>query len=751
MLRRRSLWVALAATAAMALGSVGAGASLAHSSGRPIGHSALAAPAADTPLAVTLETLKPSVLPTRGKIRVVGTVTNTDAVTWRNVNVYSFISAAPLVNRKQVARAARTPADSAVGERITAADNYDSIEAIEPGESKQFSFTVERAALDDAVSAQGGAPGAPGVYWFGVHALGDGGQGRDLIADGRARTFLPLVPPRREGVENLAIVIPLRSQIAYAEDGSLIDLARWQTLLSPGGRLRSLVELASSAGERTLTWVLDPALIDAVRQLAAGNPPRSLAANLEPPAPGEDATASAGSDSASAEPSAGASGSGEATPGSPTESSDPQIQDDPTQVALDDALDEETLAAATAARDWLARLRAAMDTGDEVLALPYGDIDVSAAASHGSPAYTLATSRSAERLVGFDLVPAPAVAAPSGYLTTQAIRGLDTEVTALVTDQAFADPPTVADFAGHRLVVTSSGAASGGPGPGDPQGNLAMRQRILAEAAVRFLKSSREPLVVLLPHDWVPAETSTFFTGLEPTWLRMRSVTQATGALTATPVAEDEPSYPERQAQAELPRANFAAADALRRAGETLDRFLTLNDVVGQTVSDQALATTSYSARARPELARVATDRSRAWIEQRLAQVEVSAPQTVTLSSIHGSFPVTLSNNLDEPVTVSLAATADSGLTMTAPTTIDIAAEGTATVLLEVDTEAGGIHDVTLMVTDSEGTQLGGSDRLSIRSARVSNIIWLFMAAGLVLLFSTIGFRLVRRLRTGRR
>ena len=71
----------------------------------------------------------------------------------------------------------------------------------------------------------------------------------------------------------------------------------------------------------------------------------------------------------------------------------------------------------------------------------------------------------------------------------------------LVSDQAFVgDPPGVADLDGHKLVVASSAAATGGPAPGDRIGGIGLRQRILSEAALRLLEPGRDPLVVVLPN-----------------------------------------------------------------------------------------------------------------------------------------------------------------------------------------------------------------------------------------------------------
>jgi hypothetical protein len=65
--------------------------------------------------------------------------------------------------------------------------------------------------------------------------------------------------------------------------------------------------------------------------------------------------------------------------------------------------------------------------------------------------------------------------------------------------------------------------------------------------------------------------------------------------------------------------------------------------------------------------------------------------------------------------------------------------------VLRARTNENGVHRVTLVVTDKSGTPLGGSTALTIRSAQISNVIWLFLGLGAVLLFGAIVLRLVRR------
>jgi hypothetical protein len=683
-------------------------------------------PAQETPLTVTLDELFPSTIPERGPVRVSGTVTNTDTVAWRAINVYAFVSAEPMTTSDELATAVATDPGASVGDRIVQPGNYATIDEVAPGATVSFSFRVARRLLE---------ADTPGVYWFGVHALGENGDGRDGLADGRARTFLPFVPPARAGRVEVAVVVPLRHQLNYAPDGSLGDLPSWTTTLSPGGRLRSLVDFGAASSDRSISWVVDPGLLDAVRRLADGNPPRSLAANLKRgEADGEDG----------ADPDVSPSGSPSESPAE--EPSASPGEDAPAEPARELTAEEQE--AATAARAWLGRLRAAIRPEDQVLALPYGDIDVSAAARHDPDTYQRARNRSGGVLGQLGLLATPAVASPAGYLSGAGLRAVGGESTVLVTDAMFgSSPPVVANAADHRLIVTSSAALAGGPGPDDRRALVATRQRLLSEAAVRFLTPRRPPVVALLPPDWVPGASSSFFSGLDVPWLDLASVQRATVAVQARPVRVEQLRYPTWQATAELDAANFASADALASAGQSLQNLLTLNNTVGGTVNDQALGSTSYSARVRPNASRTATDESREWIEERLSKVQVQAPVAVTLSSSSGRFSTTIRNELDQPVTVNLEARADDRLRIEATPGIEVPANGRATALLNARTNENGVHRVTLVLTDKKGTPLGGTTTLSVRSAQVSNVIWLFIGIGGVLLFGAIAIRLVRRVR----
>jgi hypothetical protein len=685
--------------------------------GVPTGTAHAAAPrsaAPATPLAVTIDTLTPSVIPRSGPVRVTGSVTNRDDETWTDINVYAFASSTPMTTSTELADAAATGPDEPVGDRILTEGTYDSIGDLAPGEHRQYSITVPRSELLKRIS------GDPGVYWFGTHALGFNSAGGDTFADGRARTFLPLVPPTNKTVDT-ALVIPIRRLVTHAPDGSIGGVDRWSDELSPGGSLRSLVELGAAAGSRPVSWLVDPSIVDAARRLAAGNPGRFLGPTV---------------DEGEAEGGASASPSPSPTPEGETDGQE---------------LSPDQQAMADTATTWLERLHEGLD-GSEILSLPYGDVDVAASAAHDRRVYRQARKRSSGDLQPWGLPTTPAVSSPTGYLDTPGLRLAGPDATVLLTDRMFGPrAPAVAHVAGRTVGVTSSAAVSGGPGPDDRMAPLAMRQRIVSEAAIRLLTPGRKPLIAVFPPTWSPASASGFWEGLDLDWLNLTTVRSAMQRA-GTDVRAERLDYPETQTRLQLDASSFAATDALVRAGDTLQNLLTRNDQIGAEVRDEAWTDLSYSSRLRSESTRASADQSRIWIETQLRGVTVDAPRAVILSSGSGRFSAVVTNTLDEPVSVKVEAVADRPLRVGVPDqTIDLGADERTTVLLNASSSGVGIRNVTLRLTDVDGAPLGSSDDVAIRSNRVSNVIWLIVGTGVALLFGAIFVRLFRRVRAARR
>ena len=677
--------------------------------------SAAAAPASqppggvdDDPLAITIDSLTPSVIPDRGRVTIAGTVTNTSDETWSGVNLYPLTSTAlPMTTIDELDAAAQADDDLVVGERIIQIS--DQIPVLAPGQVSTYTLRVPRSYLGDT----------EGVHWLGVHALAQNDEGRDDVADGKARTFLPLVGPNRTPVE-AALVLQLRRRIEHAVDGRIAQPERWATDLAVGGRLRSIVELGAAAGGRPITWLVDPAVLASVNALVAGN------ASRLPPPPEPDE-------------------SDPEEPGEPGESPSPTelgLTADPTDTAA-------VAAAAAEGQAWLAQLQPAL-AGQQLLALPHGDIDASAASRLRPGLLRDAHTTSATVMAAMGLAGTPAIGSPNGFLNPTAIAEVDPAATVLVSNAAVGtDAPPVASIGGREVVLTSSTAIEGGPGPDDPYATVAVRQRILSEAAVRLLSRGRDPLVVALPTDWAPQDMSEFFPGLDVDWLELAHLSEVTDR-TAESVDPESYVYPDYQEAYELDSANFAAADELAISGATMQQVLLSNETVGATVTREANTLTSYWQRPRPNAARVAGDRSRAWIETTLGRVTIDGPPSVTLSSDTGQFPATVRNGLDEPVVVRVDAVPSDGLSVEVPDEVELDPGESVRLRLSATTEAIGTHTVRLVVSSIDGEPLGSSDELPIRSNQVSQIIWIFIVAGGGLLLGAIAVRLFRRIRRAR-
>ncbi|WP_248579638.1 DUF6049 family protein [Nocardioides sp. InS609-2] len=669
-----------------------------------------------TPLEIKITDLTPSVIEPDADVTISGTVTNTTSETWTDINLYTFRSMTPIPDAASLALAAESEADEYLGDRILEPDTYATVPSLAADETATFTAIVPREALATGNQA--------GVYWVGVHALGASpSTPGDALADGRARTFIPLLPEDSKPID-AALVLPLRATVHYDPDGRVSDPVGWAKRLGAGGRLSNVLRAGQTAGSRPVTWLVDPAVVQAVTRLAEGNQPLSLA-----PLPGSE-----GGD----EPENGET---------PSTDSPPPVT--PTPAPADEDLSPENAAAASAARDWLLLFQQAIGPRS-VLTLPYGDVDMSAAARHAPETYDLALERSADAMTGLQVAASPALAPHSGYLSPEALARAPREALVLLSDTAVAGlgglAPSSGQLLGHQIATTSSGVAAGGPGPESSSSPIAVRQRLLSEAALRMVSGDRTPIIMVPPPTWNPADSQTLYDSFAEGVLQMRELSELVSAGSET-LADDELVYPDAELEGELPTANFESARALMADGMVLSCVLDLPAGIGYSVGNIALTGLSYFSRRDPESSRLATQRSAGGISDILGKVTIDGPSKVTLSSDQGNLGATISNELTEAVTVRVVALTDGGIQLEGPETITLAPLSRRRILLDATATRQGIHTVTLRVTDVEGEPLGSATTFSVRTAQVSQVIWLIMAAGAVMLFGAIGVRLVRRLR----
>lgn len=685
------------------------------------------------PLLVHLDTISPATLSDKDEpVTITGTVTNESAEQWTEINLYAIRSAAPIVDATSLSASAATDAGEFVGERVITPGTEATVDVLDPGETTTFSLTVPRSELGLSAS---------GVYWLGVQASGlTATLPKDVFADGRARTFIPLVPRtggKTPDTVEAAIVLPIRETVWFTPDGRVDLVGRWARSLGEGGRLSAILEAGDPATGAEVTWLIDPAVIAAAARLAAGNPPRSLA-------PDPAALPVEPTESPSEEPAP--SGGAPATPDPYATAFDPVPQAEPDQELTED---EQQLA--IVARAWLDRLLQ-VTSGEIVLSLPYGDLDVSAAAAHGPGYYEQAVTRSQQVMDRAGLAATPALAPRDGILSPAAISAATEDTTILLADTSFAGavppnaPESLVRLLGHKIVVTSSGASSGGPSPTAADDPLALRQRLLSEAALRLQSGTRSPVVMMLPADWKPTDPSALFDGLDARWLEQVSVGEL-GQRRAVSMNRGGLAYTDEDETAELGVTNFSSADQLTGRAGLLAGLLTQQNLVRQQVADEVLM--SLSTGHRPNAARAA-DSVRAatdFVSEQLASVTVDAPDAVTLSSDSGQLGADIVNGLDQPVTVRIAVQSNSSLELEDLGERQIGADSRARILPTVTVSRPGIHQARLVVTDAQGMATGASTTLQIRAAQVSGLIWLLLAGGAALLFGTIGVRLVRRIR----
>ena len=670
----------------------------------------------DTPLQVSIRSMTPSTLPRRGEVTLTGEVTNRSDQSWSDMYAYLFVSSEPITTSEELTEATGTDPALPVGARLTRRGLYDEVSDLAPGETTSYTVTVPRRHL----------PREAGVYWIGVHVLGATEDGRIDGADGRARTFITAMPP--DGARStLSLVMPFRAPVRRTPEGQLARPEAWRRLLAEEGRFSRLLELVEDA-DMPLSVVVDPAVLDAARSMAAANPEFDLTPTDEDPQ----------------EESTGPEAPLTEEPGPVQEGTDDEAPEDVTELSPE----------AQRAADWLTGF-SDMAQEQSLLALPYGDLDVASALRRGrSEVFDRATELSASTMEDLGMDADPVVAPPDGLLPSRALDDLDPDDRLLLSERAAeTDATTIRLGRDMEAVLTSDVARIGGPGPTPPFDALALRQQILASAAVHGLSGARSPLVVSMPDLWNPGENwrdASFFEGLDVPWLR--TVNSAFAEALSPGERYDEPlTYPRAQRREEIPAKNLRATDRLSKTGNVLATLLTRNDTIDEQASRVAMLSSSVHARAYPRRARRAARQVTTDMRTKLDQVSVESSSLVTMSSESGAFQVTVVNDLEEPVTVGVAAETDGdGLKIRSPDLVSLGAGQRASVRLSVASTGSGVHSVLVRPTTSEGHPIGRSTEVTLRSSQVGFVIWVIMGTGAVVFVAAIAARIVRRVRSRR-
>ncbi len=188
------------------------------------------------------------------------------------------------------------------------------------------------------------------------------------------------------------------------------------------------------------------------------------------------------------------------------------------------------------------------------------------------------------------------------------------------------------------------------PVPGAPLSELALRQRFLAEAAVRLLFHDRTPLLVGAPgRVRARPRRSASGPGLDAPWLEL---TDTDDLGDGRPLAARRDRLPGRAGADRARRRELHRRRAADR-GRPHARQRAAAQRRGRGPGPRRGAHLALLRRPRPgdRVARATPTPRSPGSSSRLERMRIRAPRGVTLSSATGSFATTVTNRLDQPVT----------------------------------------------------------------------------------------------------
>jgi len=664
------------------------------------------------PVVITLESLLPGLARAGADLQVTGRLLNTGTQDLRNVEVRLRLSDTRLNSRSELAAVADGRTSSRDGDVVVSAGLPD----LGAGQSETFGLS---RPLDDLGSLTGF-----GVYVLGVEVLASRSSGFGRVAI--LRTLLPWVPEEEDFLATgFTWLWPLVARPTRLADGSFGDesLARE---MEPEGRLSRLVD----AGVRleqgaALTWAVDPELLDAVSDMAQVDEARGA-----PDAPAQRAYQVRARD-------------GSLVPGTGSE-----------------------LAAA-----WLEKLRGAT-VGRAVLALPYGDPDITAVSRAGLGADVVRAREQGASVVEAALPSAnvlrDTVWPVDGFTNRATLADLRRTgvATAVLDGRAL---PTVIDLsytpAGRAHLPTRAGRLTGLLA--DPQlADLLRRpgsdpllgaQRLLAETAMitSELPGTGPGRTILLmpPRRWDPTQDyldRLVEVGAQAPWMAPVSLTELAG--TEPPEVDRGPlRYPATQRSAELPAPYLGAVASMDASIDVFATILTDRDqLVPELDRSVLLLESSWWRGLEGRSNRL--DRERKYLADLRGSVRVQ-PGSFTFSSRRGTIPLTVANDLAQDVRVVLRLE---------PQTIQLRLKDTLVPLRlnpqqkrqrEVDAVAvaGGQVVVDATLQTPGGQAYGQPVQVRISITDYGTVALYITVAAAAVLFLTAGVQILRRVRAARR
>lgn len=679
----------------------------------------VAAPTDEPIVAVTIDSFGPVAPKPGDPVQIRGRITNTSTETFREPQALACIDRERLASSAGIA-AISTEQDVAMNDRdsctrLTTPDSgaFQQLGApLVPKASRPFTLTVPWNEW--RISAR------TGVYVVGVVFRGQP-EGQDRITAGRARTLMPVIgaDPLQRTV-NTALVIPLRHRPTQLGGNRFTNESLAQSM-APTGLLGRLLALGQ---QHKVTWLVDPAMLDEARRMKDGYVVVDRNNHTTP-------------------------GTGQA-----------------------------------AVTNWLKAFDASRAKGNQVVLLPYGDPDVAGLLDAGEPLRDLVRDA---RIASERYILAPARtnglwlengAAASRYLAaaSRGFPGASDQDLNLVSSSSWAarDRPSLSPSAVYdvltpegpqpsvRTVIANSALTAGGPDPESRTSSVQIRQRFAAETALLAAGGQGSVSVVAVPPrgwDTNGRATAALVQSLSLPWVTPTDVSQ---------VVANTPKPPTTEAPA-AGRTNSSLTngrlDGIKRLDEVITTYENLLVDAGdldENMPRALLRSTSTSWRGFEEEAERFTATEVGSVNQQLAKVHLVNSSVdpgehreikVNLAGSKGTFPLTISNELDFPVRVGVAVTPANrtDLRIAPQQTKILAPKQKAGYPITASAEQNGLIKANAQVITASGRPVGRPQELAIQAAQYGSVGWILVGTAVALLFGTSFVRIYRRVRTERR
>jgi len=663
-----------------------------------LAHAPHAIAASSLPVHISIDTLAPSIPQPKDVLRISGRLLSSSLESLSGVSVQLRRAQAPTTSRTDLASALAAPLDSASPDSIVVpGTSFPLGSAIAPGSVIPFSITVPIKKLRMTES---------GAWIIGVEVVSVDGAGATTRI-GEQRTVLPFYVTSPQALD-ITWLWPLADWPARTANGVLLT-DQTPVDVSPDGRL----DRQLSAAERTpgvLSWVIDPALVQTVKDMSDGY---QVVVN-----------------------------------GAPT-MGDRQRQ----------------------AREWLQRLTK-LTRKFPVYPLPYADVDASALVRGGLASDVVSAVTQGPAIMQSDIggtLASPVDWAPYGRFDEAAADVLATSgVTAMIlpadafptTDPASGATTTIQTPHGNLTGVLVDPRLSALTDPAQPADPVLLRQEFLADTAL--IASGMSPLrrdrgLVIAPRSvtWStdPKSVAPLIATVNTTpWLHPRSLQNLLSIPTDGAQRTVAP-YGSRARAAELPSSYVA------RIGRTTSQISAMAAIVddpaelAEPYRQALLRSASATWRTQPDVGSALLAATGRGVSAQIAQIHVLSSGTVTLSGDAGRVPITIANESDHDVIVGVELRGNPSIRLrsTALTGIRIPAGQKASLDISAQVIGADVVPVDVQLLTPQGQDYGQAARISVTSTTYARAAsWVMIAAfAAILVFVVVG--VTRRIRNAGR